>query len=321
MNPAWFKKGSGTFVRSTLRAAGAKVPDPFLNHTMNPYGFFFDFNVYHGKVATLLLYKNILARLTMTADLSGSPAKATLPEVGRVVPLSLPRRWICDLLHFAKQVPTVPVERRIDVRAVIDVRARLEKRPSWAAIFTRAYGLVAREVPELRRYFMSFPRPHLYEFPYSVASVAIERIWNGEKAVFFAHLRSPETQTVDSLDRFLRDFKENEWKSSVCFAGALQIAKYPRLLRRFVWWYGLNVSGKKRGKRLGTFGVSVYSGLGSESLHPLSPLTTTLNWGVIENGSVVVRIVYDHRVMDGSTVARAAASGWRKCSISKSPRK
>jgi len=29
---AWFEKGSGTFVRSTLRALGAKVPDPFSNH-------------------------------------------------------------------------------------------------------------------------------------------------------------------------------------------------------------------------------------------------------------------------------------------------
>ena len=243
----------------------------------------------------------------MNADLSGSPAEAVLPAVGRSLPLSLPRRWICDLLHFARQVPTVPVERRIDVRAVFDARARLQKRPSWAAIFTRAYGLVAREVPELRRYFMSFPRPHLYEFPYSIASVAIERVYGGENAVFFAHLRSPETQTVDSLDRFLRDFKEKRVEEFGLFRRALDIAKYPRLLRRFVWWYGLNVNGKKRGKRLGTFGVSVYSGLGSESLHPLSPLTTTLNWGVIENGWVTVRVVYDHRVMDGGTVARAQA--------------
>src|SRR5260370_35633425 len=29
---AWLQKGSGTFVRSTLRAAAAKVPDHFLNH-------------------------------------------------------------------------------------------------------------------------------------------------------------------------------------------------------------------------------------------------------------------------------------------------
>ncbi len=29
---AWFKKGSGTVMRSTLRAVPATVPDPFLNH-------------------------------------------------------------------------------------------------------------------------------------------------------------------------------------------------------------------------------------------------------------------------------------------------
>ena len=56
----------------------------------------------------------------------------------------------------------------------------------------------------------------------------------------------------------------------------------------------------------GTFGVSVYSGLGAESLHPLSPLTATLTYGVIDpNGNVDVRLIYDHRVLDGADVARA----------------
>ncbi len=226
---------------------------------------------------------------------------------GRKVALSLPRRWICDLLHFAQKVPTVPVQRRLDIRPVVAARAALATRPGWAAIFTRGYGILSQEVPELRRYYMTFPRPHLYEFPYSIASVAIEREWQGERAVFFGHLRSPETQTVDSIDRHLRAYKERPVEEFGLFRRALQIARYPRLLRRFAWWYGLNVGGAKRGKRLGTFGVSVYSGLGSESLHPLSPLTTTLNYGVIEDGQVTVRVVYDHRVMDGGTVARAQA--------------
>jgi hypothetical protein len=233
--------------------------------------------------------------------------ESMLAARGRSVSLSLPRRWICDLLHFAQKVPTVPVERRLDIRPLVETRASLVNRPSWAAVFCRAYGLVAREVPELRRAYLSFPRPHLYEFPYSIASVAVERDWNGEKAVFFGHLRSPETQLVGSLDKFIRDYKEQPVTAFGLFRRALQIARYPRWLRRFVWWYGLNVGGAKRAKRLGTFGLSVYSGLGSESLHPLSPLTTTLNYGVIENGQVTVRIVYDHRVMDGGTVARAQA--------------
>ena len=57
---------------------------------------------------------------------------------------------------------------------------------------------------------------------------------------------------------------------------------------------------------MGTFGVSVYAGLGAEGLHPLSPLTSTLNYGVIQaDGTVSVRITYDHRVVDGARVARA----------------
>ncbi|TKB31648.1 MAG: 2-oxo acid dehydrogenase subunit E2, partial [Mesorhizobium sp.] len=56
----------------------------------------------------------------------------------------------------------------------------------------------------------------------------------------------------------------------------------------------------------GTFQLSVYSGLGAESLNPLTPLTTLLNYGPIgKDGSVNVRIHYDHRVMDGANVARA----------------
>ena len=54
--------------------------------------------------------------------------------------------------------------------------------------------------------------------------------------------------------------------------------------------------------------MSVYSALQAESLHPLSPITTLLNYGVIgPDGTVDVRIIYDHRVMDGATVARALA--------------
>ena len=54
--------------------------------------------------------------------------------------------------------------------------------------------------------------------------------------------------------------------------------------------------------------MSVYSALGAESLHPLSPLTTILNYGVFSPaGEVDLRVVYDHRVTDGAVIARALA--------------
>jgi len=87
----------------------------------------------------------------------------------------------------------------------------------------------------------------------------------------------------------------------------MQFSVLPRPLRRLLWWLGLNI-GRQRPNFFGTFAVSVYSALNSESLHPLTPLTTVLNYGVINSdGDVNVRIVYDHRVMDGATVARALA--------------
>ena len=55
--------------------------------------------------------------------------------------------------------------------------------------------------------------------------------------------------------------------------------------------------------------MSVYSSLGCESLHPLAPLSFVINYGVIdEHGDVTVKLVYDHRVVDGATVGRALAA-------------
>jgi hypothetical protein len=165
---------------------------------------------------------------------------------------------------------------------------------------------VASRFPELRRSYLPFPFPRLYEHPGSVASIALEREYRGEPAVLFVRLRQPERQGLYELEAHLKRYKETPLEKIAAFRRAIKVSRLPRPLRRLIWWVGLSTSGRRRVKHFGTFGVSVYSGLGAESLHPLSPLSTTLNYGVIgEDGRVPVRVVYDHRVMDGSTVARA----------------
>jgi hypothetical protein len=229
-------------------------------------------------------------------------------QAGRTIALSLPRRLITDLVYFARKVPTIPVQRRLNVSAVRDARAQLADRPSWSAIFLKAYGFVATAFPELRRAFLPCPWARLYEHPVNIASFAIERMYQGEPAVFFAHIRSPEEQGLHELDAEIRRHREEPIESFGLFRRALKMSRLPLPLRRLMWWIGLNQSGYKRAKRMGTFGLSVYSGLGAESLHPLSPLTTTLTYGVIaDDGMVDARLVYDHRVMDGAVVARALA--------------
>jgi hypothetical protein len=224
------------------------------------------------------------------------------------LPLSLPRRFVGDLLHFAKQIPSIPVQRRMNVRNLVEARALAQPRPSWCAIFTKAFGFVSQAWPQLRRCFLSFPTPHLYQHPAAVASIAIERRFGDEDSVFFAHFADLETRCLVDIDDKLRHYKSAPLKSIGAFRRAVLVTRLPLPLRRLLWWAALNVSGRQRARILGTFGVSVYAGLGAASLHPLSVLTSTLNYGVIEpNGDVDVRLVYDHRVLDGATVARALA--------------
>jgi hypothetical protein len=226
---------------------------------------------------------------------------------GRHFPLSVPRRFICDLVHFARKVPSVPVERRMHLAGVAAARARGNERPSWCAIFTKAYAILAARRPELRTAYLSFPRPHLYEHFTNVASIAVERPIAGEDCVLFGHIRSPEAVPLTELNARLAHFKDAPIQEVGSFRHALRLSRLPRPARRLAWWIALNW-GRKRAHYLGTFGVSVYASLGAASLHPLSPLTTTLNYGVLEpDGSVDVRLIYDHRVLDGAHVARALA--------------
>jgi hypothetical protein len=208
------------------------------------------------------------------------------------------------LLYFARQVPTVPVERSMRLGAVRAARAQAGV--SWPALFLKAFALAAREHPELRRSWLSYPWPRLYEHPISIASVAIERDYCGEPAVFFGQVSRVEGFSLRGLDTVLRGYKEKPLETIGLFRRAILFAKLPRFLRRFAWWISLHWSGVKRAKRMGTFGLSVYAGLGAASLHPLSPLTYVLNYGVLdEAGRLEVRLIYDHRVADGATIARA----------------
>jgi hypothetical protein len=225
---------------------------------------------------------------------------------GRSIRLSLPRKLVVDLIHFGHKVPTIPVQRIMHIGELDPVRRQIAPRPSWPAIFTKAYAQVAREIPELRRAYLPVPWARLYEHGENIASIAVEREYHGENGVFFGHLHAPESLKLAEIDDALRRFKTTPIDESPDFLWSMRITRLPLLLRRFAWWYVTQVRGFRKAIWLGTFGVSVYSSLGAESLHPISPLTTLLNYGVIQpSGEVCVRIVYDHRVMDGSTIARA----------------
>lgn len=224
---------------------------------------------------------------------------------GRILRLSGPRRLVGDLMWLSMRVPRVTVQRRMQLAPVVRARGALDVRPPWIAIFVKAYGLLSQEIPDLRRAYIKLPWPHLYEYPESVAAVTFERQYEDAYVVLQRRIKAPEQLAVAQLADIVRDSQTRPVADIKEFRRSLRLAAWPAVVRRSLMAFALNL-GRQRPNFFGTFHLSVYSGLGAESLNPLSPLTTILNYGPIdESGAVNVRILYDHRVMDGATVARA----------------
>jgi hypothetical protein len=94
---------------------------------------------------------------------------------GRSIPLSLPRRLVSDLLAFASKIPILPVQRQMHLGSLKAARAACPVRPAWVALFIKGFALTAQEFPELRRAYLKFPWPHLYEYEDSIAALTVER--------------------------------------------------------------------------------------------------------------------------------------------------
>jgi hypothetical protein len=224
---------------------------------------------------------------------------------GSILPITGPRRFVIDLVHFAKRVPSTPVSRLVNVSALLVPRDEHPSRPSWSLLFMKAYALVGANHPPLRRALLEFPWPRIYEHPWMNCALAIERSYLGEHGVFVGLFRAPEQQSIGQLQDALLWYKHQPLEKVGVYRLALRVSRAPKVVRRLLWWSTLNISGFKRAKRFGTFGLTSYGALGAESLHPISPLTTTLTFGPISDaGDVNVKLIYDHRVLDGAYVAR-----------------
>jgi hypothetical protein len=225
---------------------------------------------------------------------------------GHYVPLTGPRRFIGDLVHFARRIPSAPVSRTFDVSLLAEARLQHPARPSWSCLFMKAFALVGAEHAPLRRSLLEFPWPRLYEHPWMNCALAIERKYQGEDGVFVGIFRAPEQQSIVQLQQAVEWYKNEVLEKVGFYRMALRFGHVPTPIRRFFWWSTLNLSGYKRCKRFGTFGLSSYGALGAEQLHPISPLTTTLTYGPIDPATrrVVVKLIYDHRVLDGAYIAR-----------------
>lgn len=226
---------------------------------------------------------------------------------GRSLPLSAARRIVADIMHFSMNRPLIPIEREMSLAPLVEARRQIHgHRPGWCAIFVKAYAILSMRVPELRRAYIPYPWPYLYENNEPIAAIAIERELEGELAVLPGVLKHPQNLSLTQIEEFLHQCKDGPFAEVKSMKRTLRYLRWPRLLRRLLWSWVQNWWGSKRANTFGTFGVSVTAGMGAATLALLSPLTTTLHYGVFdESGKLPVRITFDHHVLDAGLLARA----------------
>lgn len=224
---------------------------------------------------------------------------------GHSLPLTLPRRFVGDVMYFSRSVPLVVVERLATVPEVARARQVAESRPGWLALFLKAAGLATQDVPELRRSFLSFPWPRLYEHGCSIPAVTVERDWQGEPGVFVLPLRNPESLPLTEIAATLKQAKTVPLRDVAAFRRSLRLSRLPMPLRRLVWWLALRVVPGWRQKYFGTIAVSSVIASGAEITAALTPLSGYLTFGEVNpDGRVVLRLMFDHRILDAAQAAR-----------------
>jgi hypothetical protein len=222
---------------------------------------------------------------------------------GHYLPVSLPRRMVSDMLFAGQQLTLVPVERTMQLAEVVAARQTAWPKPSWLSLFIKAYANVAARRPELRRVFLTWPWPRLFEYDETAIAITVEREWQGERGLFLARIPSPELKSLLEIDDALRHFKERPVESISAFRGALRLARLPTFLRRWFWRLTMKALPRLRAQFLGTLGGSVTAGMGGTALSLITPWTLTFFYDTVaDDGSQVVRIMFDHRVCDGRVI-------------------
>lgn len=233
------------------------------------------------------------------------------------------RRLVGDVVRLSARVPVFPVDRVMDLAEVERLRALATPRVGWAALFIKAYAIVARDRPALRSWFVPWRilvpwrRPSWATSPESVASLALARpratdghgaapddLALDPLALWWARIRAPDTRPLPDIQAEIH--RHATAPVEEVFRRQLELAMLPGPLRRIILRWNAHAATAKRAQRVGTFSVSALAGEGCANRHHPTFLTTSLTWTPLdERGRMTVTLLADHRLLDGVPVARA----------------
>jgi len=218
--------------------------------------------------------------------------------------ISLLRRMVFDLMHASMGVPFVSLSRPLQIRPLLEARASAKVPAGWAAIFVKAFALVARDEPILRTLYAKWPWPTFYELPKSVAMVAVARVVDGEECVVAQRIAGPDALALTEIDVLIRHAKEAPLRDVPMVRKMMLAMHLPLPLRRLAWLIGLNF-GRQRASFFGSYSVTSVAAYGGGELHAITPGPFILSYGVAESDQTInVVLRWDHRITDAAPIAR-----------------
>jgi len=210
-----------------------------------------------------------------------------------------------EVVHFGKKSHVVGGNWRINLAQVAVARKAGRPPVGWGAIWVKAVALASRKWPELRLAYLPFPWPRLYLHPHAVATMVVEREWNGERAVFFDQIKRPELLSLAEIDMILRGLKRRPVESVGGYRRLIRFSRLPFVIRRPLWSFALQWSGRLRSQYFGTYSVHSFPVRRAQVMQSTTPLSFSLIYGHPDaDGDVLAQVLMDHRIVDGLTSHR-----------------
>jgi len=214
------------------------------------------------------------------------------------------RNLVLDGLSFVPRHVYFPVERNMALAEVAAARNAATPRVSWSVVWLKAYAAVCVRMPALRTVYQRWPWPHFMESDEVAATLIVNRQDGEHERLCWAMFRAPHEQSLPTLQQELNKFQQEP--IAQIYRKQVTFSKMPRPLRRLLWWWQLNFSGKKRTRRFGTFTQSTLAGQGANNGFHQTLLTTSLCFAPLdEHGATRATLICDHRVIDGAVAAEA----------------
>lgn len=228
-----------------------------------------------------------------------------MSKAGRIIPFPSSRRLVLDICWAARFVPAFPVEQTFQLKDLSEARNATNPKISWVSLFLKAYGLAGRDIPELRQVFARYPWVRLYEHPHSVISVSVHRDdGHGGTRLIWARLIDCESKPLTEIQNTMVHTQAGP--IAEVFRDGYRFEKIPAFIRRTSMWLGMHCQPRQKAKKMGTGSISTLAGENTlNRFHPLI-VTTSLAYSRCEaDGSCLVTLLCDHRVLDGVLAARA----------------